>query len=297
MTGWLNVGIAALVVALVSPPLAGPDADDSLAAARELYAAAEYEDALQMLMRLETSDGNDARAAAQVRAYCLLALGRSGDAEEAIAVVVSADPFYRPSDADASPRVRAAFSDVRRRVLPALVQQQYATAKSKFDARDFAAARDGFSTVLRALADPDVADAASQPPLSDLAMLAGGFRDLSVTAATPPPINARPQPQAVTAGTLAAHIYTADDRQVTPPTAVKQPMPSFTLVGSPPPPGLLDLVIDEHGQVEQASMRTSITPRYDQLVVASAKDWRFAPALLDGRPVRYRKVVQITVQQ
>lgn len=297
MTAWLNVGIAALVIALVSPPLAGHDAADSIAAARELYASAEYEEALQMLMRLEGSDGNDARAAAQVRAYCLLALGRAGEAEQAIAVVVSADPFYRPSEAEASPRIRAAFSEVRRRVLPTLVQQQYALAKSRFDAKDFAAARDGFTVVLRALEDSDVAEAASRPPLADLAMLAGGFRDLSATAATPPPIEARPQPQAVTAGTLAAHIYTVDDRHVTPPTAVKQPMPSFTLVGPPPPPGLLELVIDEHGQVEQASMRTSITPRYDQAVVASAKDWRFAPALLEGRPVRYRKVVQITVQQ
>jgi hypothetical protein len=43
-------------------------------------------------------------------------------------------------------------------------------------------------------------------------------------------------------------------------------------------------------------MRETVTPRYDEQLLDAARDWRYAPALLDGRPVKYRKMVQITVQ-
>ena len=73
-----------------------------------------------------------------------------------------------PDESDASPRVRSAFADVRRRMLPAIIQQQYAQAKAAFDRKDFGAAANGFSQVLVALADPEVATEAQRPPLSDL---------------------------------------------------------------------------------------------------------------------------------
>ena len=60
----------------------------------------------------------DRKSIEQYRSLCLLALGRGSEAESAIAAVVTADPAYLPGDAEASPRVRAAFSDVRRRLLP-----------------------------------------------------------------------------------------------------------------------------------------------------------------------------------
>src|SRR5687767_7658265 len=86
-------------------------ADESLATARELYAAAAYEDALLMLNRLRATDAPaaDRRGIEQYRAFCLLALGRTSDAERAIEAVVSAEPTYQPSDADMSPRLRTAF--------------------------------------------------------------------------------------------------------------------------------------------------------------------------------------------
>jgi len=52
---WLDLVIAGVVAALVSIPVRG--AGDSLTAARAMYAAAEYEDALAALNRLqETAD-------------------------------------------------------------------------------------------------------------------------------------------------------------------------------------------------------------------------------------------------
>src|SRR5436305_1954767 len=106
--------------------------DNALATARDLYASAAYDDALAMLNRLRASDHapDQSPAIEQYRAYCLLALGRAADAEQAIEAVVAAQPTYQPNDTDVSPRVRSAFAAVRRRMLPAIVQQTYAQAKA-----------------------------------------------------------------------------------------------------------------------------------------------------------------------
>src|SRR5918997_434990 len=78
---------------------------ETLATARGLYSAAAYEDALQVLDRLEArSQPGDRLAIHQYRAFCLLALGRTSEAERAIETVVSTEPSYHPSSLDASPR-------------------------------------------------------------------------------------------------------------------------------------------------------------------------------------------------
>ena len=78
-------------------------AQDSINAARDLYTAAAYEDALALLDRLRASAhrADDSRFIDQYRAFCLLALGRAPEAERAIEAVVTVSPLYRPSDADA----------------------------------------------------------------------------------------------------------------------------------------------------------------------------------------------------
>ena len=143
---------------------------ESLLAARDLYTAAAYEDALALLNRLRTSAhrADDNRYIEQYRAFCLLALGKTAEADLAIEAVVTVAPTYRPSDADASPRVRSAFRDVRRRMLPGIIQQKYADAKAAFDRKELATARAGFKQVLDLLGDPDIAPAATAPPLSEM---------------------------------------------------------------------------------------------------------------------------------
>src|SRR5262245_42241212 len=160
---------------------------DSVAAARDLYASAAYEDALAVLNRLPTSQSaEDRRAAEETRALCLIALGRDEEAQRAIEAVVGGDPSYRPAE-DLSPRVRAAFTAVRQRMLPTMLQRQYADAKSAFDRKEYETAATGFTRMLETMADPDALAVANQPPLSDLRTLPAGFRDLAMTAATPPP--------------------------------------------------------------------------------------------------------------
>src|SRR5262249_57080063 len=93
--------------------------NNDLSAARDLYASAAYDEALTMLNRLRSSNPSptDGRAIEQYRAFCLLALGRAADAEQAIEAVVAAEPSYQPGPSEVPPRIRSMFSDVPKRML------------------------------------------------------------------------------------------------------------------------------------------------------------------------------------
>jgi TonB family protein len=271
--------------------------EDSLAAARELYASAAYEDALAVLSKLpESNRPDEQRVVEQYRALCLLALGRTGEAEHAIEAVVIGDPSYRPAT-DVSPRVRTAFSDVRKRMLPTIIQQKYSRAKAAFDRKEFGTAASEFTQMLEAMTDPDVQTAASHPPLSDLRTLASGFRDLAVSAAAPPPPPPAPEPPSPQVPQQPARTsYSSADANVIPPVTVRQDLPAFpgqVLVGKT---GMLEILIDETGMVESAIVRQSVSAQYDNLALAAAKSWRYRPATLNGAPVKFRKAVQITVR-
>lgn len=274
-------------------------AEDSVAAAKDLYTAANYEDALVVLNRLDSSSGQpaDRMAINQYRAFCLLALGRMVEAERAIEAVLSVDLLYRPVDADMSPRLRAAFAGVRQRILPAIVQQEYGRAKSAFDKQEYAAAIAQFDRVLRALGSPDLGAIGENPPLSDLRTLASGFRDLSVKAMAPPPPPPQPvAPPAPVAFVPSKGIYVGSEKGIMPPVIVRQTLPSFPRDLMARRDGVLEVVISETGMVETAVMRTSINPRYDQTVLSAAKGWKYAPATVNGMPVKFRKLIAITVK-
>jgi TonB family protein len=273
-----------------------------LATARDLYASASYDDALAVLNRLRASDhpASQARAIEQYRAFCLLALGRAADAQQAIEAVVAAEPSYQPSESEVSPRIRSAFADVRRRMLPVIIQQKYSEAKAAFDRKAFAAAAAGFSQVLVALTDPAVVADANRPPLSDLRMLAVGFEELSAKAAAPAP--APPPPPAPVVATppppmpVAFGVYSGEDREVIPPTIINQALPAFQGTVLVPRTGVLEVLISETGEVESAVMTQSVTTAYDRLALNAARTWRFKPATVRGVPVKYRKTVQIAVK-
>jgi len=268
---------------------------DSLATARDLYASAAYEDALAVLNRLRTSSSSeDGRSIEQYRAFCLLALGRSDEAERAIEAVVVSQPLYHPSESEVSPRLRTAFSDVRRRMLPGIIQDRYAQAKTAFDRKEYAFAAQGFKQVLDVLADQDVGNAANQPPLSDLRTLAGGFYELAAKAAAPPPAPVMPPP--IIDNRPPAHVYSTDDVNVAPPLPVRQVFPPFPGRSVPPGQGVVEVVVDENGAVESATLRAPVHPAYDNLVLASAWAWHYKPAMLDGVPVKYRKMIQIVLK-
>ena len=285
-------------IALAALPANAQDAD--ISTARDLYASAAYDDALTMLNRLRSAEhpASQSRAIEQYRAFCLLALGRPADAELAIEAIVAAEPSFQPGESDASPRIRSAFTSVRRRMLPAIIQQRYAQAKAAYDRKEFAAAADGFTQVLTALADQDVAAEAKQPPLSDLRTLAGGFQELAAKAAAPPP--PPPVPVVVTPPPppppAPPRVYTGGETGIVPPVIVNQTLPAFPGQVVIPRNGKLEVVIDESGLVESATMTASVTPSYDAMALTATKVWRFKPATLNGVPVKFRKTVQISIK-
>jgi TonB family protein len=298
-SAWIGTLIAMILLTAASVHAQYAD----LAAARDLYASAAYDDALSMLNRLRAADHpvSQSRAIEQYRAFCLLALGRAADAEQAIEAVVAAEPSYHPSDSDVSPRVRSAFTSVRRRMLPAIIQQKYVQAKASFDRKDFAAAAAGFSQVLVGLADQDVASEAMRPPLSDLRTLAVGFEELAAKAAAPPPPPPPPPPAPVATPLpppppIAPRIYSGDDPNVVAPAIVSQVLPMFPGQVMIPRTGRIEVVIDESGAVESAVMAATVTPVYDGLALRAARNWRYKPATVNGEPVKFRKIVQITVK-
>ena len=60
--------------------------------------------------------------------------------------------------------------------------------------------------------------------------------------------------------------------------------------------GLIEIVVDERGAVEAAKMAKPVTPMYDDLLLQSARSWRYTPAKRNGRPVRYRLVIEIVLR-
>jgi TonB family protein len=60
--------------------------------------------------------------------------------------------------------------------------------------------------------------------------------------------------------------------------------------------GRIEVVIDETGAVESAVMSQSVTAAYDKIALNAARTWRYTPALVNGKPVKFRKIVQITLK-
>jgi hypothetical protein len=297
----MRVTTAALIAACLLIAAAGRVDAQSLDAARELYASAEYDRALTMLDGLLAGDLplEAKRDVEMYRVLCLVATGKDAAAEGVIASLVSLDPLYRPS-ADLPPRVRTTFSDTRKRMLPSAVQTAYQSAKAAFEFKDYETAERGFAQVLAVLADPDVADQATQSPLRDLQMLAKGFHELSVKAQTPPePVVAPPPPAPVVPelppAPRADKVYTPDDRNVVPPIVVNQRIPSFPGPIRTPQTGIIEVLIDRSGAVESASMLAPISPQFDRLALNAARDWEYYPARLDGVPVKFLKRIQVNI--
>jgi TonB family protein len=293
------LAIVCFVLASVSP-IAAQERESQeipLAEARGLYASARYDEALAVLngMRPDNS-APERKSIEQVRSLCLLALGRGTEAETAIAAVITVDPLFQPSETDASPRVRTAFSEVRQRLLPDLATARYGAAKAAFDRKEFVAAEQAFRAVLQLVDDPQMGGR-----LGDLRTLASGFLDLSAAAAAPPPPEPKPEPkpEPPPPPVPVREIYSTEDAGVTPPVIIRQELPRVpaAVTAQARGKGLVEIVIDEQGRVTRITMRVSIHPLYDQMLLSSARDWRYQPATFNGQSVKFSKLIQISVEK
>jgi tetratricopeptide (TPR) repeat protein len=278
---------------------------DALTHAKDLYASAAYDEALAVLDRLQLNKPvTDAAEVGQYRAFCLLALGRTDEGRRAIEAIVESDPLFLPSEQQTSPRLLAVFRNVRRQLLPRIVRESYADAKSAFDQKELQRAATGFDRVLLLLNDPDSPDSEG---LVDIRMLATGFRDLSKLGPRAVPSAANLSPSAPTANAAAApkppevpeprRTFGPDDTDVTAPVVVSQTLPPWRyskLAGAHREyQGVLALVIDENGNVQSVALLEGVQPEYNAVLVKAARSWKFRPAMKNGLPVQYRKLVKV----
>lgn len=266
---------------------------DILSRAKDLYASAEYEEALTALNRVENA--SEIVEVDQYRALCLLALGRNDDARQVIQRIVEKNPSYEPAENQVSPKVRDAFRDVRRRALPSIVKQEYADAKTTFEKGDVERARVGFERVVAHL---DALEALGSKDLGDLRILSNGFLDLITTAAKISADRAAAAAAAAPEQPLvppAPVIHTIADSDVTPPVAISQQMPPWrpSRQESQTYEAVMSIVIDESGAVAEVSIFGSLRPSYDASLRRAVTTWRFQPATRNGVPVKYRKNVAI----
>jgi TonB family protein len=57
----------------------------------------------------------------------------------------------------------------------------------------------------------------------------------------------------------------------------------------------VEIVVDERGRVETATLTRSVAASFDPALLEATTRWRFQPALLGGRPVKYRRAFEIIV--
>jgi len=289
MTSTIRCSLAILLLSSASAA-----AQDSLGPVRNLYESAEYEEALTAIGRLKSNaDLGGVVEIDRYRALCLIALGRSAEADQAIETTVTLDPLYQPAAADASPRVRAAFAAVRQRVLPTVVRSLYASAKAAYDRKAFAEAADGLDKTVRVIDSLE----GRNPELGDLRMVASGFLDLSKAAiAKPAPV---PAPAQVSPNPVPVALAPAPPLPFSNVVAKRQDLPRlpFSLAATKGQySGTVEVEINEAGNVIGARVIKSVHVLYDPLLLVAARDWKYEPARIDGRPTAVRKRVDVVLK-
>lgn len=292
--------------ALVVPCLAsGGGLDDAIA----LYQEARYDEALQLLDDMAaakagpSSDPAPVERVAEYRALCMLALDRGDEARAVLQKLLEARPEYRPSSPELPPRFLAVIEQTRKAMLPTLIREEYRRGKASYDQKSYEEAEVHLRRA-RLLLDDHALPPEARESLADLRDLADGFLALipkASTAGAPALPNVgdgnavapRPSPPPPPA------FYTAADRNVRPPVAVRQQFPPwrgrFDDGSRAPTPGtgVLEVVIDERGRVSSARLASSIQPLYDQRLLSAARTWQYQPATKDGKPVPFRKVIEV----
>ena len=302
----------ALVAAAVSVAVVTTSAgQDALGAAKDLYASAAYEDALAALSKMNATP-DSAREVDEYRAFCLYALGRTAEAETVAEALIKRDPLAEIDTRDASPRIEAMFTDVRKRLLPGIIRSEYRTGRELFDQKKTAEAQPHLSSAAALLATAQKIGAWDDS-LADLRVLVDGFLELTradaapkapatpVAAAAAAPTNAVAPVEKTPAKPAGAKAYDAADENLTPPVIIYQSLPPLPpsllpIVAAANRGGVLDIVIDETGSVSDATIRQSVNPMYDNLLVGAARRWKYKPALKNGVPVKFVKTIVVSVE-
>jgi hypothetical protein len=280
-------GLIVLYSALMGSPA---HAQDALQQIKSLYASAAYEDALTLVTRIDA--GARRPELEKYRVFCLIALGKTAEAERAIATVVTENPSFQPDTGEASPRVREMFARVRRALVPEIAQRMYLEGRAAIARKDVAASSARFEALV-ALIDDATRDSpeleTDEPMLPELKLLASGFLDLNRAAAR--------KAEAAAAEPASAAARAPVD--ITSPVPVKQDLPIWL------PPnslsrrefrGALRVFISASGRVTSAELSPAIHPVYDQQLLTAARTWEYQPALRNGVPIASEKVIEVVLR-
>jgi hypothetical protein len=255
----------------------------------------------------------------EYRAFCLYALGRTGEAETVAESIIRREPLIKLDSADASPRLEMMFSNVRKRLLPGLIRERFRAARAALDEKNMTVAEPKLVEARLMIADAEKLGVKDEG-LADLTVLVDGFLQLvrstaeqkpaapAVVAPAPPPQNAvaetprqrlDPAPAApaqTPTPTPTPRMYNVEDMGVTPPGVISQRMPAMTtdlvkITKAINSSAILDVVIDEKGDVVDVVLKKSLNATFDTLMMNAARRWKYRPAMKDGTPVRYTKTV------
>jgi TonB family protein len=221
--GRLGAGLVVALTLTAAPAFAQND----LTVAKTLYVNASYDEALALLDRQAEAATVPARAAEihHYRALCLIALGRTPDAERAIALAVAADPFTVPDTGELSPRVAAVFTTTRGRLVPEVARRILAEGRQLMQKGETRIANERFISVLALLAEPGLK---GRSDLDDLSLAANAFAELTKTqlataVVAPPAAVTAPPPVAAAAPSTAANAGSRPPAPTTPTPAPARP--------------------------------------------------------------------------
>jgi hypothetical protein len=300
MNRFCRTAVAAACITVVG--ISSAHGQESLQQVKALYASAAYEDALSMVGRLQGTSRKP--EVEQYRVYCLVALGRTAEAEKAIASVVVENPTFLPDAGETSPRIQEMFLRIRRALVPEIAQRMYMDARAAWNRKDTSAASSQFAslielidtslaTSLAAGADANAASEGAEPMLSELRLLAAGFLDLSRALSSSLARVVEPVPSLPRAPVASAA------PQITSAVPVKQDLPVWV----PTDPatrrefrGAIRVFINETGAVTRAEVSQVVHPAYDRQLLLAAKTWTYQPALKDGVPIASEKVIEVVLK-
>jgi hypothetical protein len=157
---------------------------------------------------------------------------------------------------------------------------------------------------------------ASDDTLRDLRVLVDGFMDLTraAAAAAAPPAAMSPAPsspgvsgpsteaRAAAPGKTAPQPYDGAAADVVPPVTIRQDIPMIprelmrTMLMAART-ATLEVLVDENGNVERATLREQLNPIYDRLLLAATRAWKYRPATKGSTPVKYLKAISIAVRE
>jgi hypothetical protein len=258
--------------AVTVPP--APAAAGVIDRARTLYLSANYEEALGILSGPRSAGSTE--AADTYVALCLVGLNRMTEAEQVFERLLARNSNFQLTDA--SPRVLSMVDGIRHRVLLQNLEARYAQARADYDAGRRKDAGAEFDQVVAASNNSALA---ADPRVDDLRRLATEYRHLAGLSSAAK----APQPEDTT------RLFTRLDTDVHPPVALQRPMPDW----NPPRElawrsfrGVIELVVNEQGTVDDARMIERLAPFYDGPLLEAARSWRFKPAMQNGTAVRFR---------